>query len=124
MGGRMTGPDDPLLRHALQKMTDAFSAMARTRAEVERTPIPSFDGPRTVDSSMMYDIASLPGASTELRAFAARVAAGECRWDQIDTLSRPVPREVADLKNDPNVIWFPPSPPPSPDDAQYRIPWQ
>ncbi|MGA9871558.1 MAG: hypothetical protein WBQ44_10510 [Rhodococcus sp. (in: high G+C Gram-positive bacteria)] len=121
----MTGPDDPTLRSAVQKMMNAFEHMAHTRASVERTPIPSFDQPKAVDSSMMFAIASLPGASPELRAFASRVGAGECGWDEIETLSRPVPREVAELKSDPMVIWFPPGQRVQPrSEEPYRIPWQ
>lgn len=121
----MTVPDDPLLRLALQKMTDAFDRMAHTRAEIERTPVPSFGEPRTIDSALMFDIALLPGASPELRAYALRVAAGECTWDEIETLARPVPPEVAELKRDPMLIWFPPKrTPTSNDDEPYRIPWQ
>jgi hypothetical protein len=78
-----------------------------------------------VDSSMMYDIASLPGASAELKAYAERVGAGESRWNEIETLSVPVPPEVAELKRDPMLIWFPASGPSTPDDElPYRIPWQ
>lgn len=121
----MMESDDPVLRQALRKMTDIFDTMAETRARVQRTPLPSFDQPRMVDSSMMYDIASLPGASAELKAYAERVGAGECRWNEIETLSVPVPPEVAELKRDPMLIWFPASGPSTPDDElPYRIPWQ
>ncbi|MET4047306.1 hypothetical protein BJD99_08640 [Rhodococcus sp. 1163] len=121
----MTEPDDAVLRQALRKMSDALDRMAQTRAQVESTPLPSFDQPRTVTGSMMYDIASLPGASAELRAYAARVGAGECRWDEIETLSRPVPPEVEELKRDPLSIWFAPPPTlPADDEKPYTIPWQ
>ncbi|MET0196744.1 MAG: hypothetical protein ABW364_05940, partial [Rhodococcus fascians] len=78
----MTAPDDPILRRAVQKMTDAFDRMAQTRAVVERTPLSSIDEPRNVDSALMFAIASLASASPELRAYAGRVAAGECSWDE------------------------------------------
>ena len=117
-------PDDAVLRQALRRMTDVFDRMAETRAQVQRTPLPSFDQPRVADSSMLYDIASLPGASAALKAYAQRVGAGECRWDEIEILSVPVPPEVAEFKRDPLLIWFPASPPPPPDNEQpYRIPW-
>lgn len=121
----MTGPDDPILRFALRKMTDAFDRMAQTRAEIERTPLPSIDEPRNVDSSLMFAIASLPGASPELKVYAARVTVGECSWNEIETLSKPVPPEVGELKRDPALIWFPPKRTPPPDDEEpYTIPWQ
>lgn len=121
----MTGPDDPTLRLALRKMTDAFDRMAQTRAEIERTPLPFIDEPRNVDSSLMFAITSLPDASPELRAYAGRVAAGECSWDEIETLSMPVPSEVGELKRDPALIWFPPRQTPPPDDEEpYTIAWQ
>lgn len=121
----MNAPDDSVLQQALRKATEAFDRMADTRARVGRAPLPSFDQPRHVDSSMMYDVASLPGASAELTAYARRVGAGECRWDEIESLSVPVPPEVAHLKADPMLIWFPIfRTPQSDDDAPYRIPWQ
>lgn len=121
----MTMPDDPLVRRAMRRMTEAFDRLAQTRADVERTPVPRFDGQRVVDSSMMFGIASLPGASAELKAYAFRVGTGECCWDEIESLCRPVPREVAELKLDPLVIWFPPRRALPPDDDEpYTIPWQ
>ncbi|WP_415976080.1 hypothetical protein [Rhodococcus sp. 077-4] len=106
-------------------MTDIFDRMAEHRAQVQRTPLPSFDQPRVVDSSLLYDMASLPGASPELQAYALRVGAGECRWDEVEALSRPVPPEVAEMKRDPTLIWFPHArQPPPEDDTPYRIPWQ
>ena len=121
----MNEPDDSALRQALSKATSVFDRMADTRARVGRTPLPSFDQPRQVDSSMMYDIASLPGASAELKAYAQRVGAGECRWDDIESLSVPVPAEIAQLKADSMLIWFPESHSAlRDDDAPYRIPWQ
>ena len=125
MGRRMNAPDDPILRRAVQKMTDAFDRMAQTRAEVERTPLSSIDEPRNVDGALMFAIASLASASPELRAYAGRVAAGECSWDEIETLSRPVPPEIGELKRDTALIWFPAKQTPPPDDEEpYRIPWQ
>ena len=120
----MIDPDDPVLRQALRKMTDAFDRMAETRAQVDRTPPPTCAEQRVVDGSLLYDLASLPGASAELRAFAIRVGAGECRWDEIETLSRPVPPEVAELKGDPLLIWFPTRRPPPENEEPYTIPWQ
>ena len=67
----------------------------------------------------------MPGASAELKAYAQRVRVGECRWDDIESLSVPVPPEIAQLKTDSMLIWFPKSHPALPDDdAPYRIPWQ
>lgn len=106
-------------------MTDAFDRMAQSRAEAERAPVPSVDLRRVVDDSLMYGIASLPGASPELRAFAVRVSAGECSWHDVETLARPVPPEIAELQRDPTLVWFPPRPALPPDDDEpYSIPWQ
>ncbi|MCC8928738.1 MULTISPECIES: hypothetical protein [Nocardiaceae] len=121
----MTEPTDPLLREAMRTMADALDRLSDARAEVERTPMPSFTEPRVADSSLMYFLASRPEASPELRAYAERVSLGECRWQDIDTACVPLPPEVLELKREPLLVWFPPSQEPPPDDEEpYTIPWQ
>lgn len=53
-------------------------------------------------------------------------AAGECRWELIESQLRALPAELVELKNSPRFIWFS-APPIADDDADcepYRIPWE
>lgn len=116
---------DPLVANALQAVTDALDRSAEVRAEVGRASLSPATEPRVADNSLMYFLASRPEASPEIRDYANRVSSGECRWQDIDSACRPLPPEVVELKQEPLLVWFPPSAPPPPeDDEPYSIPWQ
>ncbi|QRE83103.1 hypothetical protein F1734_24595 [Rhodococcus ruber] len=81
-----------------------------------------------VDDAVMEQLAASGEASPALRQYASRVAAGQCRWSEIEAVAHPVPPEVAELKANPRFRWFPASPRTTPaagqDQEPYRIPWQ
>ncbi|MBF6127824.1 hypothetical protein [Nocardia brasiliensis] len=74
-----------------------------------------FDGATEVNEEFITMVAGMDTASPALKAYAARVAAGECRWSDIETLANPVPPEVAEMKGSPEFIWrWSPEPPAEP----------
>ena len=87
-----------------------------------------------VDDEFMEFLAASSLASDELRAYAARVAGGECRWAEIETLASPRPPELADLRDDTEFIWTfpevaPTTPEPKPevhweDEEPYQFKWE
>ena len=50
-----------------------------------------------VDDAVMEQLAASSDASPALRQYASRVAAGQCRWSEIEAVAHPVPPEVAEL---------------------------
>ena len=115
---------DSPLRRIHQAVTDLEAAVIRARrfAGADR------DRRIEVDDALMEQLAATADASPELRLYASRVAAGQCRWSEIEVTARPVPPEVAELKTNPRIRWFPEPPRTSPAAGQewesYRIPWQ
>ncbi len=93
-----------------------------------------WDSRTEVDDEFMEFLAASSLASDELRAYAARVAGGECRWAEIETLASPRPPELADLRDDTEFIWTfpevaPTTPEPKPevhweDEEPYQFKWE
>jgi hypothetical protein len=80
-----------------------------------------FDAPTEVTEEFISMVAAMDTASPALKTYAERVAGGECRWRDIETLANPVPPEVAEMKNSPQFTWTwtpeppqVPAPPPAP----------
>ena len=115
---------DPAIAAAARRMNDSIDRLVDARLRLERTPIDSFEEPRPISDGVMFSLAELPNASPELKRYAERVRNGECFWSEIETRSRPVPREVAELKASPAIIWYPPKPRVEPRRGPYRIAWE
>lgn len=100
---------------AFQKLSNAADRLATARIRTDRIDVHELvNEPIEVDDGLMFNLAALPTASAELRAYCIRVYAGECQWCDIERLSVPVPPEVAELKASPNYAWRWDSPPPPP----------
>jgi hypothetical protein len=102
--------DDPNLEPGVESMARRVLAAAErletASLRVERTVLEDlWSDPVPVTEELMASVASVPNASPELRHYSARVEAGECRWQDIEQFARPVPPEVAELKNSPSYIW-------------------
>ncbi|MFD4403326.1 hypothetical protein ACFWPH_11225 [Nocardia sp. NPDC058499] len=102
--------DDPNLDQGVESMARRVLAAAErletASLRVERTDLADlWNEPVPVTEGLMAAVASMPNASAELKSYAARVAAGECLWPDIEHIARPVPPEVAELKNSPSYSW-------------------
>ena len=113
---------DGPLRRIHRAVTDLDSAVIRA----QRFAGAGRDRRIEVDETLLEQLAAGEDASPELRRYAARVAAGQCHWFEIEMVARPVPPEVAELRADPRLRWFPQSPRsvPAAEQEPYRIPWQ
>ncbi|NLE80728.1 MAG: hypothetical protein GX610_14325 [Rhodococcus sp.] len=101
---------------AFQKLSNAADRLATARIRTSRIDVNELiNEPIEVDDGLMYNLASLPTASPELRAYCIRVYAGECQWCDVERLSVPVPSEVAELKASPHFMWRWESPAPAPE---------
>ncbi|MEV0945340.1 hypothetical protein [Rhodococcus sp. NPDC049939] len=108
---------DPSVETAFRKLSDAADRLETVRIRTERTVIADLvNEPTPVTEGLMFELASMPNSSPELRAYAARVDSGECTWREIEQRARPVPPEVAELKDSPYFTWpWAPAPqPPEP----------
>ncbi|MGY1896624.1 hypothetical protein ACW9HR_05505 [Nocardia gipuzkoensis] len=115
--GSMREPDlDPEIEAAARRVMDGVDDLRTAHLRVERMNVAEIlRRPTPVTEELMFDLAALPHASPELRAYAELVHNGECQWAEIEVLARPLPPEVADLKASPNFIWnWNPQPPPTP----------
>ncbi|MCX5042097.1 hypothetical protein OG921_02675 [Aldersonia sp. NBC_00410] len=91
---------------AYGSLMDSADDLEAARESVENLDVHSLlSEPTVVTEEYMADLAAMPIASPELRDFAERVAAGECHWSDIEVLARPLPHEVAELKESPNFVW-------------------
>ncbi|WP_068275447.1 hypothetical protein [Aldersonia kunmingensis] len=126
-------PDlDPDIEQAYRRLMDRSDELATARLRVERLDVHAIlSEPTLVTEEFMSNLASTEHASPELRNFADRVHSGECRWSEIEFRARPLPHEVAELKESPNFVWTwggpavtPPSPSPrqDADDDDYEPP--
>lgn len=100
-------------RKVMDAADDLRTATIRlTSLDVEQL----FDSATEVTEEFISMVAGMDTASPALKAYAERVAAGECRWCDIETLARPVPPEVAEMKSLPQeFIWkWTPEPPQAP----------
>jgi hypothetical protein len=100
-------PDlDPDIEQAFRRLMDRADDLETARLRAERLDVHALlSEPTLVTEEFMSDLARIPHASAELRAYAERVYSGECRWSEIETLARPLPTEVAELKDSPNFVW-------------------
>ena len=102
--------DDPNLDQGVENMARRVLAAAErletASLRVERTNFEDlWSEPVPVTEGLMGAVASMPNSSAELKSYAARVEAGECVWSDIERIARPVPPEVAELKNSPSYSW-------------------
>ncbi|WP_245839156.1 hypothetical protein [Nocardia donostiensis] len=107
---------DPEIEAAARRVMDSIDGLRTARIRAENMDVASvLHEPTVVTDELMFEFAALPYASPELRYYAERVRNGECRWQEIELLMRPLPPEVLDLRSSPNFIWpWKPEPPPPP----------
>lgn len=103
--------DDPNLDPGVEAMAcrvlTAAQRLETASLRVEHTVFEDlWNEPVPVSEELMASLAAMPNASPELRHYGARVEAGECRWPDIEQFARPVPPEVAELKNSPSYVWI------------------
>lgn len=97
---------DPEAEAMARRVLNAADDLETAGLRVERTALEDlWRDPILVNEGLMSALAAIPNASPELKAYAARVEAGECRWPDIELFARPLPPEVADLKNSPSYVW-------------------
>ncbi|MFD1815784.1 hypothetical protein [Rhodococcus gannanensis] len=126
----MTDDIPPFLRSAYGRLRDAIDDAESARIRAAKFRQGDWDKRIDVTDAIMERTAGLDDASPAIRAYAARVAAGECRWYEIESRSNPVPPEVDFFKNSPIYRWYPNATPPpalEPDFDEpepYRIPWE
>lgn len=118
----------PHLRSAYDRVMGAVADAATVRIRSEKQRSGDWDMRLEVTEAMMDRIAALPASSPAIRAYATRVAAGECGWHEIEYRARPIPPEVDEIKDCGQYIWFPhatQSPEPEEDRAgPYEIKWE
>lgn len=105
---------DPDVEALVRNVMGAVDEVRTARIRLENVDVPAvLHEPTEVTQEFMSDLAASEVASPALRAYADRVRNGECFWWEIEVRARPVPPEVADLKNSPNFLWrWNPEPPP------------
>lgn len=117
----MFEPDlDPKIEAVARRVMNAVGDLETARLRLERTELTElWSEPIPVTEGLLQRMADSSASSPELKAYAMRVAAGECRWCDIERLARPLPPEVPELKSLPAFEWkwnaVPPAPvaPPS-----------
>ncbi|MEV0332141.1 hypothetical protein [Nocardia sp. NPDC050717] len=116
--GSMREPDlDPTVEALARKVMDAVDNLRTATIRLASIDVDElFDGATEVTEEFMATIAGMDTASPALKAYAERVAAGECRWADIESMARPVPPEVAEMKGSPREFtWkWSPEPPQAP----------
>lgn len=117
MAGRVNDCD------AYKRVVDAVARLDEATRRAENTHIGARRVRTTVTIELLRRLANSKHASSELRAFALSVAAGDTDWDRIELDARPVPPEVSELRADPLVEW-PRDWPLQSNEEPYRIPWQ
>lgn len=119
---------EPDIEQAFRRLMDSADDLETARLRAERLDVHAlFSEPTVVTEEFMAMLAGSQNASPELRVFAERVYAGECRWSEIELRARPLPPEVAELKASTNFFWEWTAPPPRPatapdDDDDYEPP--
>ncbi|MBF6086910.1 hypothetical protein IU438_07445 [Nocardia cyriacigeorgica] len=121
--GSMREPDiDPAVEAIARKVMEAVDNLRTATIRLAALDVEQlFDGPTEVTEEFISIVAGMDTASPALKEYAERVANGECRWRDIETLANPVPPEVAEMKNSPQFTWMwtpeppqTPTPPPTP----------
>ncbi|CAM4242294.1 hypothetical protein NONI108955_16355 [Nocardia ninae] len=115
--GNIREPDlDPQVDAIARKVMDAVDNLRTATIRLSNIDVDElFDSPTEVSEEFIAMVAGMDTASPALKAYAERVSTGECRWRDIETLARPVPPEVAEMKNSPLFIWpWTPEPPQQP----------
>ncbi|GAA5103835.1 hypothetical protein GCM10023319_72010 [Nocardia iowensis] len=113
----MREPDlDPEVEAIARKVMDAVDNLRTATIRLANVDVDElFDGPTEVTEEFIAMVAGMDTASPALKTYAERVGSGECRWCDIETLARPVPPEVAEMKSSPLFIWkWTPEPPRAP----------
>ncbi|UFS95472.1 hypothetical protein [Nocardia huaxiensis] len=103
----MREPDlDPAVEALVRDVMGAVDDLRTARMRLENLDIQSMlNEPTEVTAEFMSILAASEGASPALQAYAERVRNGECHWRDIELLARPIPPEIADLKNSPQFVW-------------------
>ncbi|MGW0177808.1 hypothetical protein [Nocardia sp. NPDC003345] len=119
---------DPQMEALARRVLNAVDDLETARLRLERTELADlWSEPIPVTESLLQRMADSPASSAELKAYAMRVAAGECLWCDIERLARPMPPEVPELKSLPAYEWIwgvtsPTPPPPQPPPMQRPRP--
>ncbi|WP_410872289.1 hypothetical protein [Nocardia sp. A7] len=119
--GSMREPDlDAEVEAFARKVMDAADNLRTATIRLTSIDVDElFNSATEVTEEFISMVAGMDTASPALKAYADRVAAGECRWCDIETLARPVPPEVAEMKSLPQEFTWkwapePPQAPPPP----------
>ncbi|MGV9675353.1 hypothetical protein ACWDSJ_08740 [Nocardia sp. NPDC003482] len=109
---------DPTVESLMREVMSAVDDLRTARIRLDDLDVDALlREPTIVTEDFMAALADAEAASPALRAYAERVRAGECGWADIESLARPVPPEVAELKGSPRFVWVwevkaaPPEPP-------------
>jgi hypothetical protein len=118
----------PFLRSAYGRLRDAIDDAETARIRAAKFREGDWDKRIDVTDAIMERTAGRDDASSAIRAYAARVAAGQCHWYEIESRSNPIPPEVAYFKNSHIYRWYPNATPPpvsEPEETEpYSIPWE
>ncbi|MDH6283670.1 hypothetical protein [Prescottella agglutinans] len=118
----------PHLRAAYNRLMSTADDLATARIRAEKQRSGDWDTRTEVDDAIMDELAVMPSASNELRAYATRVATGECRWNEIEWRAAVVPPEIVELQRSARFVWFRnPTPRPTPveeDETPFRFQWE
>ncbi|MDH6679820.1 hypothetical protein M2284_004044 [Rhodococcus sp. LBL1] len=118
----------PHLRVVYNRVMVSADSLATERMRAEKQRHGDWDNRIEIDDAFMDELSAMPSASNELRAYAARVATGECRWDEIEWRAAVVPPEIAELRLSRQFVWFRnPTPRPAPveeDETPFRFQWE
>ncbi|NLU82615.1 hypothetical protein [Rhodococcus sp. HNM0569] len=120
----------PFLQSSFDRIMGAADDLATARIQAAKQRSGDWDMRTVIDDAFMDRLAESPVASDQLKAYAARVAAGECTWPQIDTKVTTLPPEIPELRDSPQFRWFPYFSPKAPEptedqwDEPYRIKWE
>ncbi|NKY29502.1 Histone-lysine N-methyltransferase [Nocardia gamkensis] len=114
--GSMREPNlDATVEALVRDVMSAVDDLRTARIQLENLDVHALLHEVTeVTEEFMSNLAAAPGASAALQDYAERVREGEYRWCDIEQLARPVPPEVAELKNSPQFEWKWNPEPPSP----------
>ncbi|QIS06956.1 hypothetical protein F5X71_35735 [Nocardia brasiliensis] len=103
----MREPDlDPEVEAMARKVMAAVDNLRTATIRLSDIDIDQlFDGATEVTEEFISMVAGMDTASPALKAYAERVASGECRWSEIETRAHPMPPEVAEMKDSPQFTW-------------------
>lgn len=100
-------PDlDPDVEAVVRKVRDAVDRLRTATIRLADIEIDElFDRPTEVTEEFIAMVAAMDSASPGLKAYAERVANGECRWSDIESLAHPLPPEVTEMRSSPRFVW-------------------